>query len=100
MYTVKDFDFLMKIQETKPDIYEYIEHLSNEFHQDVSLGCHEVCNIISLIFGNFQLIELTNPQILQNLRWQQMNEDIRYLVHFMESISVFRYAQSISPVSM
>ncbi|MGN0375084.1 MAG: sensor histidine kinase [Butyrivibrio sp.] len=99
MYTVKDFDFLMKIQETKPDIYEYIEHLNNEFHQDLSLGCHEVSNIISLIFGNFQLIELTNPQIRQNLRWQQMNEDIRYLIHFMESISVFRYAQSISPVS-
>lgn len=99
MYTSRDNDYLMEIRRTNPEIYEFIQRITTEFQYEIRLGCHDICNIISLIFGNFQLIELINPELKQNPRWNQMDEDIRYLVKTMEAISIYRYSNKIQPVS-
>ncbi len=98
MFTTQDRDFLMEIQNTNPEIYDFIMHLQEERAYDIRVGCHDICNTISVIFGNFQLIELSNPQLKDNARWKQMKDDVQYLVHSMEAISKYRYAGRIYPV--
>ncbi len=98
MYTVQDRDFLMEIKNTNPEIYDYITHLQEERAYDLKVGCHDICNTISVIFGNFQLIELGNPQLKDSARWNQMKDDVQYLVHTMEAISKYRYAGRIYPI--
>lgn len=98
MFTTQDRDFLMEIQNTNPEIYDFITHLQEEQAYDIRVGCHDICNTISVIFGNFQLIELTNPFLKNSSRWKQIKDDVHYLVHTMEGISTYRYARKINPV--
>lgn len=97
MLTLNDKEYLTELKTSHPEIHDFIMHTMNETNQDVKVACHDICNIISLIFGNYQLIELTNPQLSGNPRWIQMNDDLRYLISSMEAISFFRYADKIAP---
>lgn len=97
MITQQDKTYLSKLQTQNPEIYDFVQHLIDDYRQDTRLGCHDIANIISLIFGNFQLLELTTPGLSDNPRWAQMNEDLRYLVATMESISYYRYAHIVKP---
>ncbi len=97
MITQQDKNYLSKLQTQNPEIYDFVQHLLDDYRQDTRLGCHDIANIISLIFGNFQLLELTTPGLSDNPRWAQMNEDLRYLVATMEAISFYRYANTIKP---
>ena len=96
MLTLNDKEYLAKLNTSNPEIHEFIMHLMNDSKQDIKIACHDICNIISLIFGNYQLLELTNPQLSENPRWLQMNDDLRYLIGSMEAISFFRYADKVS----
>lgn len=96
MFTQQDKSYLTELQSSNPEIYNYIHHLMTEFHQDVRLGCHDIANILSLVFGNFQLLELTTPELTTNPHWQLMNEDLRFLVSALESISTYRYSHIIN----
>lgn len=95
MLTKKEMDYLSEIQTTNPEIYSFINHMITDTKHDIKVACHDICNIISLVFGNFQLLELTNPQLSEQPRWIQMNDDLRFLINSMESISYFRYADKV-----
>lgn len=96
MLTLNDKEYLDTVKSSHPEIHEFINHIMDDTKQDIKVACHDICNIISLIFGNYQLIELTNPQLSENPRWIQMNDDLRYLINSMEAISFFRYSDKIS----
>ena len=95
MLTLNDKEYLAELKTSHPEIYDFITHIMSDTGQDVKIACHDICNIISLIFGNYQLLELTNPQLSENPRWVQMNDDLRYLISSMEAISFFRYANKV-----
>lgn len=97
MITQCDNKFLSQLQTDNPQIYDFLQHLLDNYRKDTRLGCHDVANIISLIYGNFQLLELTTPGLSDNTRWIQMGEDLRYLVAVMEAISFYRYSHIIKP---
>lgn len=99
MYTKQDYHFLSEIEKNNIEIYNFINQLNIKQQQDLRIGCHDICNTISLIFGNFQLIELSHPELKGNHHWQQLNDDVHYLVHTMEQINLYRYARDIRPVN-
>ena len=99
MYTEQDYHFLSEIEKNNIEIYNFINQLNLKYQHDIRIGCHDICNTISLIFGNFQLIELSHPELKSNRHWQQLNEDVRYLVHTMEQINLYRYARDIRPTT-
>lgn len=99
MYTKQDYRFLSEIEKNNIEIYNFINQLNLKQQQDLRIGCHDICNTISLIFGNFQLIELGHPELKSNHHWQQLNDDVRYLVHTMEQINLYRYARDIRPIN-
>lgn len=99
MLTLNDKEYLEELKTSNPQIHEFIMHIMSDTKQDIKVACHDICNIISLIFGNYQLLELTNPQLCDNPRWTQMNDDLRYLISSMEAISFFRYSDMVSLTS-
>ena len=100
MYTKQDYRFLSEIEKNNIEIYNFINQLNLKYQQDIRIGCHDICNTISLIFGNFQLIELNHPELKSNRHWQQLNNDVHYLVHTMEQINLYRYATDIRPTNI
>ena len=95
MITQKDKEYLTGLKTTHPEIHNFIQHLLDDYRQDTLLGCHDISNIISLIYGNFQLMELTTSGLTDNPRWTQMSEDIHFLVNSMEAVSYYRYSHLI-----
>lgn len=99
MYTKQDYHFLLEIEKNNIEIYNFINQLNIKNQQILRIGCHDICNTISLIFGNFQLVELSHPELKTNHHWQQLNNDVHYLVHTMEQINLYRYARDIRPTN-
>ena len=95
MITQHDKKHLTQLQTDQPQDFDFIIHLLENYRNDTRLGCHDVANIISLVYGNFQLLELTTPGLSENPRWLQMGDDLRYLVSAMESISYYRYSHIV-----
>lgn len=64
----------------------------------IKKGCHDISNIISLINGNYQLLEITEPALRNNRRFEQLGENIHMLIDAMSSISLYRYSDNVEPV--
>lgn len=64
----------------------------------IKKGCHDISNIISLISGNYQLLEITEPSLKGNSRWEQLGDNIRMLIDAMAAISLYRYSDHVEPV--
>ncbi len=97
MITQTDKKYLAQLKIDNPEVYEFIQHVLDDYRLDTRLGCHDIANIVSLIYGNFQLMELTTPGLTDNPCWAQMSEDMRLLVNSMKSVSYYRYAHHIKP---
>ncbi|MCM1307481.1 MAG: HAMP domain-containing histidine kinase [Butyrivibrio sp.] len=92
MYTKDDINYLNSLKRTNPDIYERITSIYSRLQSDVRKGCHDLRNIITLISGSYQLIELDDANLSGNERWLQMGSDIDFLVASLDAISKYRYA--------
>lgn len=92
MYTKDDISYLNSLKQTNPDIYEHVTAIYSRLQADVRKGCHDLRNIITLISGNYQLTELEDPDISDNERWQQMGNDLDFLVSSLNAINEYRYA--------
>lgn len=76
----------------------YTEADINNINQKyLQKGCHDIRNIISIINGNYQLVELLHNELSSDPRWMQLGNDITYLIHTMNSIGSFRHASTIYP---
>lgn len=95
MITQSDKEFINKIQKEQPAIYEHLTSLDASSKLDLKNGCHFIQNILTLISGNFQLMQLYTPTLTNNERWNQIGLDIEYLSHVMSSIGLFRYADKL-----
>lgn len=95
MFTKDDIKYLNFFKESHPDIYQNITALYSRTQTDIRNGCHDLRNIVALISGNFQLIELENPELSQSARWRQMGGDIDNMVSALDAISEYRKADSL-----
>ena len=96
MYSLSDTQFYNELKDTHPEVYDKISSfLSSEF-EDLKLGCHTIQNILTLIYGNVQLLEHTFPELKENPRWNFIRSDISVLSDYMIAISAYRYAHVIT----
>lgn len=95
MYTKDDINYINSLKQTNPDIYERIIGIYTKSQADIRKGCHDLRNIIALISGNYQLIELARPDLTDSDRWQQMGSDIDCMISALNAISEYRYADAL-----
>lgn len=96
MYTKDDINYLNSLKQTNPDIYERITAMYSKLQSDIRKGCHDLRNIITLICGNYQLIELDESGLSDNERWLQMGRDIDFLIASLNAINEYRYADNLN----
>ena len=83
MYTKSDKEFMQQLHIEHPHIYERIVDIYNRSQSDLRIGCHDVSNIISLIYGNYQLISLNRAELSALPRWNILGNDIKHLIETM-----------------
>ncbi len=96
MYTKSDKEFMQQLHTEHPNIYERIADIDNRSQADIRTGCHDISNIIALIYGNYQLMSLKHPEIVLDSRWDILGNDIRHLISAMNAIGEYRYAESVT----
>lgn len=95
MFTKSDKEFMQQLRIEHPDIYERVVDLHNRSKDDLRNGCHDISNIIAIIYGSYQLISLKHPELASDARWTTLDSDIRSLISSMNSIGEYRYAASL-----
>lgn len=97
MLSQKDKLILENLKTTNPDAYELFIRTEAEHREVVKRGCHDVRNIITVISGAYQLLDLTNKDLSVLPRWKQLGKDVKYLIEAFNRIGYYRYADNISP---
>lgn len=79
MYSSKDIEYLNSLKDTNPEIYDHITDILHNQDEEIRLASHDLRNIITLIYGNYQLISLSNPELAESNRWLQIESDLQQL---------------------
>lgn len=64
--------------------------------KNIQKGCHDIQNIVALIYGNCQLMSVDHPELNDDPRWVNIQSDINSLVMLMKAISRYRYAHVVT----
>ncbi len=96
MITCKDKMYIEELNKTHPDICSFFNGILLETKQNIKKGCHDIVNLLSLVYGHIQLFELTHPELASDSRWSIINDSIRQLNDMMKAISAYRYADTAS----
>ena len=100
MYNIEDKHFIDALAASHPEIHNHLQKIYAGMHNDLRNGCHDISNIISLIYGDYQLLALRHPELTGDERWNMLGIDIRNLIEAMRSIGEFRYAANLQPVNL
>ena len=100
MYNIEDKQFMEALAANHPDIHNHFQKISAGMHNDLRNGCHDISNIISLIYGDYQLLALKHPELTGDERWNILGGDIRNLIEAMRSIGEFRYAGNLQTADL
>ena len=95
MLTLQDFQFLNELEQTNPEVYNSILDMQKRNNIDISNCCHDLLNIVTLINGHLQLLELFNPQLQNDRHLITITENINYLTDALTSISKYRHARDL-----
>ena len=100
MLSSDEKQILEQLKETNPDAYQLFLNLEEKHFTNIKYGCHELRNMVTLISGAYQLLNLTQPQLASVSRWKQMGDDIKGLVRAFDDISVLRYSHKLTPAKI
>ena len=87
---------LENLKNTNPEAYDLFLRTEAEHKEVVKRGCHDVRNIITVISGAYQLLDLTNKDLSALPRWTQLGKDIKYLIEAFNRIGYYRYADNVN----
>ncbi len=96
MLSAKDKLILENLKNTHSEAYELFLRMQAQHKEVVKRGCHDVRNIITVISGTYQLLDLTNKTLSELPRWSQLGRDIKYLIEAFNRIGYYRYADTVS----
>ena len=66
---------------------------------DISTISHEIRNPLTLIYSTLQMIEASNPEVLNIRHWSDLHSDIEYMKQLLEELSAYNNGQRLSPSS-
>lgn len=96
MLSSTDKLILENLKTTNPEAYDLFIRTEAEHKEVVKRGCHDVRNIITVISGAYQLLDLTNKDLSALPRWNQLGKDIKYLIEAFNRIGCYRYADNVT----
>lgn len=99
MFTESDYEKLHQIMAESPEKEELLTRLLHSHHMDISTISHEIRNPLTLIYSTLQMIEASNPEVLNIRHWSDLHSDIEYMKQLLEELSAYNNGQRLSPSS-
>ena len=78
MFTESDYEKLHQIMAESPEKEELLTRLLHSHRMDISTISHEIRNPLTLIYSTLQMIEASNPEVLNIRHWSDLHSDIEY----------------------
>lgn len=66
-----------------------IQQLLDNHHTIISTISHELRNPLTLVFSTLQILEYKQPELRQNIHWNQLKSHIDYMKLLLEELSSF-----------
>ena len=79
MFTESDYEKLHQIMAESPEKEELLTRLLHSHRMDISTISHEIRNPLTLIYSTLQMIEASNPEVLNIRHWSDLHSDIEYM---------------------
>ena len=99
MFTESDYEKLHQIMAESPEKEELLTKLLHSHRMDISTISHEIRNPLTLIYSTLQMIEASNPEVLNIRHWSDLHSDIEYMKQLLEELSAYNNGQRLSPSS-
>ena len=99
MFTESDYEKLHQIMAESPEKEELLTRLLHSHRMDISTISHEIRNPLTLIYSTLQMIESSNPEVLNIRHWSDLHSDIEYMKQLLEELSAYNNGQRLSPSS-
>lgn len=99
MFTESDYDKLHQIMAESPEKEELLTRLLESHRMNISTISHELRNPLTLVYSTLQMIESSNPEVLDIRHWSDLHSDIEYMKQLLEELSAYNNGQRLSPSS-
>lgn len=96
MFTESDYDKLHQIMAESPEKEVLLTKLLESHRMDISTISHEIRNPLTLVYSTLQLIETSNPEVLNIRHWSDLHNDIEYMKHLLEELSIYNNSQHLT----
>ena len=95
MLSQKDYDQLLQIMEESPEKKDLLNRLLTTHQITLSTFSHEIRNPLTLIYSTLQLIEARHPEVLSFDHWDDLHQDLEYLVQLLNELSLYNNGEKI-----
>lgn len=95
MLSQKDYDQLLQIMEESPEKKDLLNRLLTSHQITLSTFSHEVRNPLTLIYSTIQLIETRHPEVFSFEHWDDLHQDLEYLVQLLNELSLYNNGEKL-----
>lgn len=95
MLSQKDYDQLRQIMEESPEKKDLLNRLLTTHQITLSTFSHEIRNPLTLIYSTLQLIEIRHPEVLSFEHWDDLHQDLEYLVQLLNELSLYNNGEKL-----
>lgn len=96
MFTESDYDKLRAVMAESPEKKELLTRLLESHRMDISTISHEIRNPLTLVYSTLQMIESSNPEVLDIRHWSDLHNDIEYMKQLLEELSSYNNSHRLS----
>lgn len=94
-FTTSDYEQLQKLMNENPQNRALIQKLIDSHQYTVSKISHEIRNPLALVYSTLQLIESQHPETKTFKYWNQMHNDIEFMISLLADLSTFNNGERI-----
>ena len=94
--TNHDYEQLQQLMNAKPENRALIQKLLDDQQYTISKISHEIRNPLTLIYSTLQLIESQHPETRDFRHWNDMREDIEFMISLLQELSAYNNGERIN----
>ena len=93
----EDSFYMDTLEKTQPETFDFINHLSEQCHSELSFASHEINNQLSFIRSSYQLISKKHPETKDFPFWAELGDAVNHIISYMERTGLYRYSFKYVP---
>lgn len=96
----EDSFYMDTLEKTQPETFDFINHLSEQCHSELSFASHEINNQLSFIRSSYQLISKKHPETKDFPFWAELGDAVNHIISYMERTGLYRYSFKYVPAKL